>query len=91
MPDDQLGFFGSPALPPTPDFPPGFRYERELISAPDEASLVEHIPELPFREFEFHGYAGKRRVVSFGWRYDFNEKGLRYSITFRTLREWSFR
>jgi hypothetical protein len=75
----------------TPDFPPGFRYERELISAPDEASLVEHIRELPFREFEFHGYAGKRRVVSFGWRYDFNEKGLRYSITFRTLREWSFR
>jgi alkylated DNA repair dioxygenase AlkB len=77
MPDDQLGFFGSPAPLPTPDFPPGFRYERELISAPDEASLVEHIRELPFREFEFHGYVGKRRVVSFGWRYDFNEKGLR--------------
>jgi len=25
-----------------------------------------HMRELPFREFEFHGYTGKRRVVSFG-------------------------
>ena len=30
----------------------------------------------PFREFEFHGFTGKRRVVSFGWRYDFNGGGL---------------
>jgi alkylated DNA repair dioxygenase AlkB len=26
--------------------------------------------------FEFHGFAGKRRVLSFGWRYDFNTGGL---------------
>jgi len=31
---------------------------------------------LPFREFEFHGVTGKRRTVSFGWRYDFNGDGL---------------
>ena len=31
---------------------------------------------LPFREFEFHGVTGKRRTVSFGWRYDFNRGGL---------------
>jgi len=31
---------------------------------------------LPFREFEFHGVTGKRRTVSFGWRYDFNGGGL---------------
>ena len=31
---------------------------------------------LPFREFEFHGFTGKRRTVSFGWRYDFNGGGL---------------
>jgi alkylated DNA repair dioxygenase AlkB len=28
---------------------------------------------LPFKEFQFHGFEGKRRVVSFGWRYDFSE------------------
>jgi alkylated DNA repair dioxygenase AlkB len=37
---------------------------------------LEHIKVLPFREFEFHGVTGKRRTVSFGWRYDFNGGGL---------------
>jgi alkylated DNA repair dioxygenase AlkB len=31
---------------------------------------------LPFRDFEFHGYTGKRRVVSFGWHYDFTGRRL---------------
>lgn len=31
---------------------------------------------LPFKEFEFHGFLGKRRVVSFGWRYNFDGTGL---------------
>jgi alkylated DNA repair dioxygenase AlkB len=35
------------------------------------------VRSLPFRDFEFHGYTGKRRVVSFGWRYDFSERVLR--------------
>jgi alkylated DNA repair dioxygenase AlkB len=35
------------------------------------------VRELAFREFEFHGYTGKRRVVSFGWHYDFGERQLR--------------
>ena len=34
------------------------------------------IRELPFRDFEFHGYTGKRRVVSFGWKYDFSGRTL---------------
>jgi alkylated DNA repair dioxygenase AlkB len=28
---------------------------------------------LPFKEFQFRGFEGKRRVVSLGWRYDFTE------------------
>jgi alkylated DNA repair dioxygenase AlkB len=55
-----------------PPLPEGFRYRRELIGAAEEDALVAHVRELPFREFEFHGYKGKRRVVSFGWRYDFS-------------------
>ena len=31
---------------------------------------------LPFEEFQFHGFVGKRRVVSFGWRYDVSGGGL---------------
>ena len=43
----------------------------------DEERLLAHVRELPFREFEFHGYTGKRRVVSFGWHYDFSARQLR--------------
>jgi alkylated DNA repair dioxygenase AlkB len=59
-----------------PHFPEGFRYRPQLISTAEEAALVAHVRELTFREFEFHGYKGKRRVVSFGWRYDFSARHL---------------
>jgi alkylated DNA repair dioxygenase AlkB len=60
-----------------PKFPEGFRYRPELIDTADEDRLVARVRELPFREFEFHGYTGKRRVVSFGWHYDFSARHLR--------------
>ena len=71
--DDQLALFGNPTRPPWPE---GFRYQPELISPDEEAALLDHIRALPFREFEFHGYTGKRRVVSFGWKYDFADRKL---------------
>ena len=72
----QFDLFGAPEAErnAAPALPAGFRYRPELISAAEETELVEHIRELPFREFEFHGYTGKRRVVSFGWRYDFEAR-----------------
>ena len=33
------------------------------------------VRQLPFKEFEFHGYKGKRRTVSFGWQYQFSGRG----------------
>ncbi len=57
--------------------PEGFRYQPALISPADESALVVRIRELPFREFEFHGYLGKRRVVSYGWQYDFAGRSLK--------------
>jgi alkylated DNA repair dioxygenase AlkB len=53
------------------------RYERELMSARDERVLLRKVALLPFKEFEFHGFRGKRRTVSFGWHYDFNGGGLK--------------
>jgi alkylated DNA repair dioxygenase AlkB len=53
----------------------GFRYQKDLITRAEEESFVARVRELPFREFEFHGYFGKRRVVSFGWRYEFSGGG----------------
>ena len=67
MTGSQLDLFGSgPALPA------GFRYQTALISPQEEQNLLERFAGLPFREFQFRGYAGKRRTVSFGWEYDFS-------------------
>jgi hypothetical protein len=57
--------------------PEGFRYQADVLPADEERKLVERIRELPLKEFEFHGYVGKRRVMSYGWHYDFGERKLR--------------
>jgi alkylated DNA repair dioxygenase AlkB len=56
--------------------PEGFRYQADVVPLDEERDLVERIRALPLKEFEFHGYTGKRRVMSFGWHYDFNESRL---------------
>lgn len=53
----------------------GFRYQPSIIEPGYEAAVVAQVQELPFREFEFHGFHGKRRVISFGWRYDYAGRG----------------
>lgn len=58
-------------------FPDGFEYRDEIISPDQERRLIAAIKHLPFREFEFRGFLGKRRTVSFGWQYDFNAQELR--------------
>jgi hypothetical protein len=67
----QADLFGDSGGPPA-----GFRYEPELISPAEESKLLARFADLPFKEFEFHGFTGKRRVVSFGWHYHFNGGGL---------------
>jgi hypothetical protein len=57
--------------------PEGFSYRQDIISQTEEATAVRDFEALPFKPFEFRGYLGKRRVVSFGWRYDYSGRGLR--------------
>ena len=73
----QFNFFEQERLRASGNLPEGLQYQPELIGPAGEDALVAHIRELPFREFEFHGYLGKRRVVSFGWHYDFSGQKLR--------------
>jgi alkylated DNA repair dioxygenase AlkB len=56
--------------------PEGLRYQPELITPAEEARLIEAIADLPFKPFEFYGYLGKRRVVPFGWRYDYGARAV---------------
>jgi alkylated DNA repair dioxygenase AlkB len=72
MSEKQLKLFGGATT-----LPEGFRYEPDVITEHEERELLEQVRTLPFKEFEFQGYVGKRRVVSYGWQYDFNERTLR--------------
>ena len=56
--------------------PAGFRYERNFVTPEEEIELVRHIEKLPLKEFEFHGYLGKRRVISFGQHYNFEAEAM---------------
>lgn len=56
--------------------PEGLRYSPDVLTPAEEQVLAAQIAELPFQPFEFHGYFGKRRVVSFGWRYDFGREAV---------------
>src|SRR5690349_9177740 len=67
MPGSQLSLFSPPTIP----LPEGLTYHPDAISVEEQQRLVAEISPLPFKEFQFHGFEGKRRVVSFGWRYDF--------------------
>jgi alkylated DNA repair dioxygenase AlkB len=64
---------------PVPRLPTGFSYRPDLLSAAQECALVQAMADLPFKEFEFRGFLGKRRVVSYGWRYDYHGGGLQQS------------
>ena len=63
----QLSLLDAPAT----GLPDGFEYRPELVSPKDEAALIEAFRALDIKPFEFHGYFGNRRTVSFGWHYDF--------------------
>ncbi len=66
----QGGLFGD-LQTTVPSMPEGFRYEEEIITEAEEASLVESLATLELKPFEFHGHAGNRRITSFGLRYDY--------------------
>jgi len=72
MDKDQIDLFGAPAA----GLPKGLVYKPELIGAEAESELVARFAELPFAPFEFQGFLGKRRTVSFGMQYRFDGSGL---------------
>jgi alkylated DNA repair dioxygenase AlkB len=50
-----------------------------VILPAEERDLAARFESLPLKPFDFHGWLGKRRVVSFGWRYDYGGRTLRES------------
>jgi alkylated DNA repair dioxygenase AlkB len=56
--------------------PEGLRYEPDLVDSGEESQLIAEFRDLDFSPFKFHGFTGRRRVVYYGWRYDYDGGGL---------------
>jgi alkylated DNA repair dioxygenase AlkB len=56
--------------------PEGLRYFAGFVSCKTEGVLISEIQKLPLRPFQFGQFEGKRRVASFGFRYDYGLRQL---------------
>jgi alkylated DNA repair dioxygenase AlkB len=64
---DQLALFDK--VRPEPE---GLRYAADFVSPAIEQELILGIQPLPLQPFQFGDFEGKRRVASFGFRYDYD-------------------
>jgi alkylated DNA repair dioxygenase AlkB len=60
-------------IPPS-GLPEGFLYNESFLSSAEQREVIENIRTLPFQPFDFHGYIAKRRIVEFGFEYDFSTR-----------------
>ena len=59
-----------------PEWPAGFTYAPEFLSPAQESELLELVRELPFEEAQYKEWHARRRIVSFGGRYDYSQNEL---------------
>lgn len=68
---DTLALFPDLVTAPTRASPPGFRYADAVVPPEMQDELMDRARALHFAPFDFRGFKGRRRTVSFGSRYDF--------------------
>ena len=56
--------------------PAGLSYWPDFVAARTEQQLIDGIRALPLQPFQFGAYEGKRKVASFGFRYDYTSRRL---------------
>jgi len=71
LPSAQADLFVAPT-----GMPEGFRYHPDLLSIEEEEALAHELERLPFKPFDFQGFLANRRVVSFGYRYDYGSRSV---------------
>ena len=71
-PQPQADLFAAPG----PPLPEGMIYQREFLSVEEEAHWIAVVASLPLKEMNYRGYTARRRVVSYGSRYDFADNEL---------------
>jgi len=66
----------APLFAGTPAGPAGFVYAAQFISETEEATLLELIRKLSFEQAQYKEWRARRRIVSFGGRYDYSHNEL---------------
>src|SRR2546423_15488256 len=56
------------------DWPEGFSYQPEFISAKEEQELLRRFATIQFHAFDFQGYIAKRRIIEYGYEYNFSSR-----------------
>lgn len=75
MASPQFLLFDEPTTLPV-GLPEGLRYESEFLSAQEEREIVECIRALPLEEAKYKDYTARRRIASFGGRFDYRANRL---------------
>jgi alkylated DNA repair dioxygenase AlkB len=64
----QEDMFSEQALP----LPEGMVYQRDFLTHQEEAELVDLVSAMPLTEMRYKDFTARRRVLSFGVKYDFD-------------------
>ena len=75
MAGTQGELFGALEAPPSA-LPEGWGYQAGFLSEAEEAGLLAWIAQLPFAPARYKAHEARRRVVSFGGRYDYDDNRL---------------
>lgn len=57
-------------------FANGYAYEADFLSEAEEAALLREIQRLPLAQAQYRQFRARRRIVSYGGRYDFSANRL---------------
>jgi alkylated DNA repair dioxygenase AlkB len=61
---------------PKATLPQGFAYQPDFLGVPDEAALLQALETLPFQHAQYREWEARRRIASYGGRYDFSHHAL---------------
>src|SRR5438067_6383922 len=63
-------------FPLEPVYPEGFFYYPDFLTEEEETTLCREISKLELHNLDYHGYKASRKIISFGYDYNFENNKL---------------
>ncbi len=71
-----------------PNFPDGFNYYPDFLTADEEIELYKQISKIELHNLNYHGYKANRKTASFGYDYNFDNNQLNKGKDFPAVFNW---